>query len=108
MWPGGRGAGALVALSVGALACLASPPFCHGNWALVFLVFPDCPACQQVLPWVEQAASAFWEVNFLVVLPWEFSPSPLKKALLTFTSRWTRPADWQGRSPLQGLPPQCS
>jgi thiol-disulfide isomerase/thioredoxin len=41
-----------------------------GRWALLFVVIPGCPACEEVLPWFSQAAQAFPEIRFLLVAPW--------------------------------------
>ncbi|MGC9075349.1 MAG: TlpA family protein disulfide reductase, partial [Candidatus Bipolaricaulaceae bacterium] len=41
----------------------------HGRWALLFVVIPGCPACEEVLPWFTRAAQAFPEIRFLLVAP---------------------------------------
>jgi len=41
----------------------------RGRWALGFVVFLECPACEEFLPWFSLASEAFPEVNFLLVVP---------------------------------------
>jgi peroxiredoxin len=41
----------------------------QGRWALGFIVYPDCPACEKVVEWFEQAAEAPPEVKFLLIAP---------------------------------------
>ncbi|MGC8963345.1 MAG: redoxin domain-containing protein [Candidatus Bipolaricaulaceae bacterium] len=41
----------------------------RGRWALLFVVIPGCPACEEVLPWFTRAAQAFPEIRFLLVTP---------------------------------------
>ena len=39
----------------------------QGRWALGFIVFPGCPACEKMVEWFEQAAQAFPEIKFLFI-----------------------------------------
>lgn len=41
----------------------------RGRWALGFVVFPGCPACEEFLLWFSRAAQAFPEISFLLVAP---------------------------------------
>ncbi len=41
----------------------------QGRWALGFIVYPGCPACEKMVEWFEQAAQAFPEINFLLIAP---------------------------------------
>ena len=41
-----------------------------GRWALLFVVIPGCPACEEVFPWFSQAAQVFPEIRFLLVASW--------------------------------------
>jgi len=47
--------------------------FTQGRWALLFVIFPGCPACEQAVDWFGLAAEAFPEIQFLLVTP-EFTP----------------------------------
>jgi thiol-disulfide isomerase/thioredoxin len=41
----------------------------QGRWALLFVIFPGCPACEQAVDWFGLAAEAFPEIQFLLVTP---------------------------------------
>lgn len=41
----------------------------QGRWALGFIVYPGCPACEKMVEWFEQAAQAFPEIKFLFIVP---------------------------------------
>jgi len=66
-------AGLVLPLSLGAFSAMAAgdlPDLSHGKWVLCFLVFPGCPACEEVLGWLGETIPAFPELRFLTVVLW--------------------------------------
>jgi thiol-disulfide isomerase/thioredoxin len=42
----------------------------EGSWALVFVILPGCPACDDVIVWLGRAANAYPDLNVLLLCPW--------------------------------------
>lgn len=42
----------------------------RGKWALLFAVFPGCPACEDAIGWLGEVYHAYPRIQFLLVVPW--------------------------------------
>ena len=42
----------------------------RGRWALLFVVLPGCPACEDAIGWLGEVYHAYPRIEFLLVAPW--------------------------------------
>jgi len=66
-----------ISASLGATACAATAPaldsteIAQGRWAVLAVILPGCPACEEVLGWVGEVHQDFPQIGFLLLSPWE-------------------------------------
>jgi len=66
-----------IAASLGATACAATAPaldsteIAQGRWAVLAVILPGCPACEEALGWVGEVYQDFPQIGFLLLSPWE-------------------------------------
>ena len=61
--------GLLATLAAPTTETLSAVQLARGRWALLFVVVPGCPACEEAILWLGQAANVFPKIRFALVAP---------------------------------------